>query len=141
GTDIALRVCVRGTEPLTYQWLFQGNPVADATNDTLIVHVSPTQAGDYSVIVANSGGMATSDPATLTISEFLITDAHYANGTFTFSFGSKSGLTYVIEFKNTLDDPLEPWHFLQNAPGTGGRITINDPTAAGRSRFYQVRVQ
>jgi len=62
----------RGTKPLTYQWRFNGQPLADgngisgATTDTLTIS-DPTaaNAGSYEVHVVNSAGSATSDAGVL----------------------------------------------------------------------------
>ena len=55
-------------DPLSYQWLFNGAPIADGTNDTLTVfNAQPASVGAYSVVVANGFGSVTSTPATLTV--------------------------------------------------------------------------
>src|SRR5262249_9704629 len=49
--------------PLTYQWQFNGAAVAGATDPTLTLNnVSFSDAGNYSVAVANSAGSVTSAP-------------------------------------------------------------------------------
>src|SRR5262249_22109030 len=69
GSSLALTVAATGTAPLTYQWKKDGNNVAGATTSTL--SVSQAQAGDagtYSVVVTNSLGSVTSNPAVVTVS-------------------------------------------------------------------------
>jgi hypothetical protein len=57
-----------GTAPLKYQWRFSGTNLAGATNATLtLTNVQPTKAGNYLVVVTNSGGSATSAVAALTV--------------------------------------------------------------------------
>lgn len=52
----------------TFQWLFQGIPLADATNSALLLtNVQSGQAGVYSVVVANPFGSVTSSNAVLEI--------------------------------------------------------------------------
>ena len=62
-------VVAGGPAPLTYQWWFNlTNFINGATNATLtFTNIHATNQGNYRVIVANSGGTATSDVATLTI--------------------------------------------------------------------------
>src|SRR5206468_2164382 len=68
GDTVTLTVIAEGTAPLTYQWYFGQNSLADATDAALILHqVSPGQAGDYAVVVRNDYGSATSAPAHLSV--------------------------------------------------------------------------
>jgi uncharacterized delta-60 repeat protein len=52
----------RGTPPLTYQWFFEGTPIAGATNPTLVLpQVQPSQGGLYYAVVSNGAGTVTSE--------------------------------------------------------------------------------
>lgn len=54
--------------PLSYQWQFGGNNLADATNSTFsLPSVSLSQAGNYQVVVSNAYGSITSAPALLDV--------------------------------------------------------------------------
>jgi len=58
----------RASGPVTYQWQLNGNALMDATSRTLtLTNLQPTQAGNYSVIVSNAAGSATSGNAVLTV--------------------------------------------------------------------------
>ena len=60
--------CSAGGMPLNYQWYFNGSPLANATNATLaFAVVQMNNAGNYSVVVANSLGSVTSSNALLTV--------------------------------------------------------------------------
>ena len=69
GTNAAFTVLASGGAPLRYQWYFNStNLVSDATNASLVLsNVVGAQAGGYSVVVTNGGGMATSQVAQLTV--------------------------------------------------------------------------
>ena len=68
GGTAAFIVEANGTRPLSYQWFFNGSPLADQTNSILLFDsVSPSQAGNYAVSVTNRFGIATSIPATLIV--------------------------------------------------------------------------
>ncbi len=71
GTEVTFAVTAAGTEPLAYAWTFQGTPLPDATNATLVFPaVRAENAGTYAVVVADSAGRSiTSDPATLIVHE------------------------------------------------------------------------
>src|SRR5439155_14061799 len=68
GQSTTFTVDAQGTSPLRYQWRFNGNNLAGATNAALaLTNVLPTQAGNYAVVVNNSVGGTTSAVATLTV--------------------------------------------------------------------------
>ncbi len=74
GLDITLTVGAIGTEPLGYQWRFNGvdltsdGNVSGATSPSLTInHVLAAQEGDYSVVVSNSVGSVTSPSTHLTV--------------------------------------------------------------------------
>lgn len=68
GTDVAFDVQATGTQPLSYQWWYQGIEIPGATARTLqISGANLPDAGAYFVVVANAIGFATSSVATLTV--------------------------------------------------------------------------
>jgi hypothetical protein len=68
GTEVTWKVLVSGTEPVEFQWLFNGSEIAGATGAVLrIPSVSIENAGIYEVMVGNSTGSIMSRPATLTV--------------------------------------------------------------------------
>ena len=70
GTNISLSVEVNGTAPLNFRWRRNGSEISGATNQILVLtNVLPELAGDYSVVVSNAAGSATSSNATLTVLE------------------------------------------------------------------------
>jgi len=67
GAAVTFSVTAAGTAP-AYQWLFNGVPIAGATQATLtLTNVGTSAAGQYSVTVANSLGTVTSGSALLTV--------------------------------------------------------------------------
>ena len=69
GSTVNFTVTATGTTPLSYHWYFNAtNLLAGATNYSLtLTNVQLTNAGNYSVVVANSYGSVTSSIATLTV--------------------------------------------------------------------------
>lgn len=69
GENATFAVGATGTAPLFFQWLFQGNPVSEATASNLVLNtVTSIEIGGYSVIVSNAYGAVTSHVANLTLS-------------------------------------------------------------------------
>jgi hypothetical protein len=68
-SNAVFRVTASGTDPLAYQWHFNGsNVLAGATNATLTVsNVSLSNVGNYSVVVSNAFGNVTSTNASLSV--------------------------------------------------------------------------
>jgi hypothetical protein len=61
GKQAAFSVLLADTQGVTYQWRFNGNPISGATSDTLsLTNVTAANEGQYSVVVTNSAGSATS---------------------------------------------------------------------------------
>jgi len=68
GSNAVLAAWATGTEPLRYQWTFNGMPLPDATNATLVLsNVQPEHGGPYQVIAANDFGADTSQVAILVV--------------------------------------------------------------------------
>jgi hypothetical protein len=68
GSTAALRVVASGFPTLFYQWLKTGQNIPNATNSTLsISNAAIADAGQYSVVVSNIGGVRMSAFATLTV--------------------------------------------------------------------------
>ncbi len=68
GRLASFSVVVVDSQGVTYQWRFNGNPISGATSDSLVLtNVSAGNEGQYSVVVTNSAGNATSANATLFI--------------------------------------------------------------------------
>lgn len=68
GDTATFNVAATGTAPLTYQWRYNNADTAGATQPSLALsNVQFSQAGGYSVVVANSAGSVTSAVATLTV--------------------------------------------------------------------------
>ncbi|MFO1478198.1 MAG: LamG-like jellyroll fold domain-containing protein [Verrucomicrobiota bacterium] len=69
GASAAFTVSTSGSQPMHYQWYFNGaTALGGATNSSLVlINVQPGQAGSYSVAVTNTAGYALSSNAVLTV--------------------------------------------------------------------------
>ena len=95
-------VSATGTPPLSYQWLFFGNPIPDATNDTLVLtNVQSAQAGDYSVQVSGPNGVTNSQTATLSVSALPVPSVVFLSPTNDTQIPAQSMLLVSIEGSET----------------------------------------
>ena len=68
GSNSTFSVSATGDQPFSYQWRFNGTNITAATNNPLVLTgVLTNQAGNYSVVVSNPFGSATSSNALLTV--------------------------------------------------------------------------
>ncbi len=142
GSNATFSVVADGTPPLTYQWRFNGVNIPGATLSTYTrVHAQPSHAGNYDVFVSNGYGSDESDPnVTLRVLNAPVsaTGLKFSTNAFSFTFGSQTGFTYVVQFKNTL--AASNWSTLLTTNGTGSPIVIND-SATNSTRFYRIQVR
>ena len=102
GATIAFSVLADGTPPLSYQWRFQGQAIAGATQPVLnLVNLLSSQAGTYQVIVSNPAGNATSWDALLTIESsglrLSVAGVSPDGGTLTLEFEAMAGRSYTLQ--------------------------------------------
>jgi endonuclease/exonuclease/phosphatase family metal-dependent hydrolase len=68
GQTATFSVTASGTQPLNFQWLFNGtNFFGATTNPFVLANVQSTNVGNYSVVITNIAGSTTSSVATLAI--------------------------------------------------------------------------
>ena len=139
GSDVTFSVGASGSQPLSYQWLFNGSNVSAATDsDFPLTKVQPRDAGAYSVVAANAAGSVTSSPATLTVVALpiLTSPQRLTNGQFRFTLGGSAGQSYVILASSNLAD----WVPFGTNTLTNGSALISDTQAhsLGR-RYYRAR--
>jgi hypothetical protein len=68
GQNALFSVTAIGASPLSYQWQSNGVAIAAATNSSLLLtNVQPVYAANYSVVVTNTFGSATSSNAALLV--------------------------------------------------------------------------
>src|SRR5436190_2563628 len=156
GNAASFSVTANGLQPLSYQWRKNTNNISGATNSTYTIPVvSPGDAGNYSVVVSNSAGSATSNDAVLTVTS--------PNQLPTATINTPgAGATYaggdVINFSGTGTDPEQgnlpasafEWyvifhHDAHTHPGptapdgvTSGSFSIPNSGEASTNVFYRL---
>ena len=90
GGTATFSVSANGTAPLHYQWYLNEQTIVGATNSVLLrTNIQLADAGQYQVAVTNSGGIALSEAATLTVFPEV---AYYFDDNFD-SYSSPSAIT------------------------------------------------
>jgi hypothetical protein len=139
GQSATFNVIATGTEPLTYQWNFNGAALPSQTNSTLTLqNVTPRQTGAYSTIVSNAAGSVNSASASLIVyssAAATLTSAASANGQFTFNVSGVPGCSYVVQASTNLVD----W---ENVQTNTAPCTFTDTNASNYSQcFYRAVMQ
>ncbi len=141
GATVSFSVAAQGLAPLAYQWQKNGSPIAARTNATLtLTNLEMADYASYLVAITNADGWALSQAATLTLAASpVITSVSMNLSTFMLTVPTEVGPTYVLEYKNDLEDPS--WTGLTTIKGTGLPIPITDNGLTNTTRFYRVRVR
>lgn len=140
GTTVAFSASATGRSPLNYQWQFNGNPIATATNAVLVLtNVPLTAAGIYNCTVSNTVGVATNLNATLLVlrstPRFGGSPAFSSGTGFSWQLDQLSGHGDIIILTST---NLTDWFPIYTNPPLTGTLQFLDPDATNQpARFYR----
>ena len=130
---ISFAASATGYPSPTYQWLFNGNPLAGCTNSVLCLSgVQAMNAGAYSVRVSNRAGAVTSSPAMLNVIPPV--ERRPVPGV---RLTGASGSLLNVDYANTLN-PMPAWNTLGSVSLTSPPQFYFDLTAPlPPQRFYR----
>jgi hypothetical protein len=152
GNSVSLSVLASGTGPLSYVWSRNNTPIANSNSPTLnLTGVGAAHIGNYTVVATNTAGSATSNIATLTVTN-LDTDGDGMPDEWETANGlnpnvadadldsDKDGQTNRTEFLagTSPKDPLSVFKAEVLRDGTGNPI-IRFPAMAGKAYTVQWR--
>lgn len=141
GEFVKFTVAAEGTSPLSYQWFFNDEAIANQTGTSLVfASVEFTQAGTYRARVTNAVNGVLSDPAILTVLATPVGNAALTGeSTVRLTFPVLAGRSYQIEFKNQLEDP--DWTPL-GLPllAETNLLTMDDALQGRPQRFYRLAI-
>ncbi len=141
GSAAIFSVVAAGSEPLFYQWRFNGtNVLTDEVTATLAIpDVRVTNAGAYSVTVSNAAGVVASAVATLTVIEMDFGDAPGSYPTTLAQNGARHRLVAGIRLGNSADfEPAALPDSLATGDDLGGvddedGVLFNSPLRTGQN--------
>lgn len=141
GGAASFSVSAQGCTPFAYQWRKGGSPLVGQTKAALTVtNVQPQDFSAYTVGITNAGGSVLSDAAMLTLAASpVVRSLSFNSETFMLTVPTEVGLTYVIEYKDSLQDAS--WKVLTTLAGTGLPIPMTDNGLTNTTRYYRVRVR
>jgi hypothetical protein len=126
--------------PVIYQWYKGGTNIGAGSYSTLtLTNVTPSNAGDYTVVASNPFGMRGSPVFTLTVvtpatAATLGSPAYTANNQFQFTVTGSAGSNYVVQVATNLSAPTAWISLFTNAsPFTFVDSNANDFL----QRFYR----
>jgi hypothetical protein len=132
GGTVILSVLAQGTDPITFQWRKNSQPIENATANTLtLTNVTLDSAGDYDVVITNPNGPLTSDKATVTVH---FADVRFYAGV---SLRGNIGDKFSVEYQDQID-PSGEWHLGSNVTLTETESVWYDRESANHTnRFYR----
>ena len=139
GQEVVLSVSVTGSEPITYQWSFNGIDLPGANSPRLILtNVQTAQMGRYGVTVRNGAGSVTSQTAVLAVA--LPPPARPAlngfrrldDGSVEFNLNGEIGRQYRID----VSSDLLTWAPLTEVTAATASHKIRDASSASLSHRY-----
>ena len=140
GTEASFKVSASGTEPLAYQWRWNGTNLAGATtNSYTIASAQPTNQGDYTVVVTNLIGSVTSAVARLVVLTSLprpsISELSLTNGYCSLYLSGQLGPAALIQASTDLKN----WRTLGSCVLSDAPVVFSDPQGAQfGQRFYRL---
>ena len=119
GETATFLVVATGTEPLVYQWRFNGQPLSGANQSSLVLErAGSSQAGRYDVSVKNAAGEAISQAAQLTIVEQVAITQDVSDQS------ALVGQTATLRVESTGADPRQFQWYFNDAPISGATNVV-----------------
>jgi parallel beta-helix repeat protein len=138
ASTITFSVGANGSEPLSYQWFFQGAPITGQTNAQLTLpNLQATNTGAYTVTVSNQFGSVTSEPAQLTVYDACI-DLHMYAG---LTISGQQGGRYVVSYTSDLSNTNSWVPLATNTLGASDWFYLDMDSPFSPKRFYKANLQ
>ncbi len=141
GNAITLSISAFGTAPFTYQWKRDGQAISGANASTFsIAAAALSDSGAYTVVVSNSAGTVTSDPANVVVTSPVSGPTISSQPTALSVHGGQNA-TFSVTAGGTEPLDYQWFHGGTAIPGaTGSSVTLNS-VAASDAGNYSVEVR
>lgn len=140
GSAVSFIVQATGSDPLSYQWVFNTAAMAGATNSELdLPSVTYSNAGTYTVVITNAAGSVTSAPAILIVrppATPSFSSAVLGSNYFQVNITGETNGNYSIQKSTNLIN----WTTLTNFTLTNGSFEFID-ARTNRCEFYRATGQ
>jgi hypothetical protein len=139
GVNAKFTVVAGGSPPLTYQWRFNTGVLAGATASSLTIsNVQPVNVGDYTVVVSNTVGVASSTAAHLTVQQavsgpFVLANPQVALGSISFDVTGPAQTNYILWGSTD----LAHWTAIKTNFTTTGTLHLTNSDTASPVEFYR----
>lgn len=144
GQTARFVVAATGTGTWNYQWQFYSTDLPGQTNAILALNnAQPDQSGEYSVVVKNSAGSVTSDPALLFVEvpgqvPLRLGWPSTENRVVSFQVAGPMNARYVLWFSSDLTS----WLPIQTNFVADGVLEFADSLVSGEAlRFYRATIE
>ena len=141
GTDVNFSVIANGSD-LNFQWQCNGFNLEGETKTNLFLPaVNATQAGQYSVVVANAVGRVASAPASLSVTTppavmDIVAAGMLTNQMFSLTVNLDPGFNYALDASTD----LLQWQPVTTFGGDGGLFDFVDGDSTNYlNRYYRLR--
>jgi hypothetical protein len=130
GSAVELSVSATSGSGLSYQWRFNGQPVAGATGSTYTIPAAvAANAGRYTVVVTNEAGAVESAPANVSLFDVATFVGTIITG--------PVGASYRVEYREALA-PENAWQPVTTLTlAVSPTVWIDEESPAGTRRFYR----
>jgi hypothetical protein len=143
GSNVTFSVTARGTVPLTYQWrkdgidLTNGGSISGADSALLTIATAAySDAGNYSVRIANvAGSTASADASLAVVSEVPLefrSVERLSESAVRLTLAGNPGARYAIEVSSNMTD----WSPLVTVTNLAGTVEYTDSTATQPSNLF-----
>jgi hypothetical protein len=139
GKSATFDVVCAGAAPFSYQWIFGGSNVVNATDAALVVpSVSAASAGDYAVVITNAYGSVTSAPATLQVQAPPRIQLQQSGKTLQLTAAGIPGDIYWVQAATDLTPPVF-WQIVASAlVPSNGLVQFTDANLSAPKKFYRL---